>query len=60
MKFDGRDIKLREKLIDTGDRQLIEANDWGDTFFGVCDGVGRNHLGEILMKIRSNIKRENL
>ncbi len=58
MKFDGRDMKLRQKLIETGERQLIEANDWGDTFFGVCKGIGHNHLGKILMKVRSSIKGE--
>ncbi len=58
MKFDGRDMKLRQKLIETGDRQLIEANNWDDTFFGVCNGIGHNHLGKILMKVRSSIKGE--
>jgi ribA/ribD-fused uncharacterized protein len=44
--------ELRDKLAATGDEQLIEGNDWGDTFWGVCDGVGENHLGQILMTIR--------
>jgi ribA/ribD-fused uncharacterized protein len=55
-KFDGRDEGLRQKLIDTGDVELIEGNTWGDTFFGICDGVGENHLGKLLMKVRESLK----
>ncbi len=47
---------LREKLLSTGDRKLIEGNTWNDTFFGVCGGVGENHLGKLLMKIRDSYK----
>jgi ribA/ribD-fused uncharacterized protein len=32
--------------------ELIEGNWWGDTYWGVCNGVGENHLGKLLMKIR--------
>jgi len=46
---------LREKLLATGDAELIEGNDWGDKFWGVCNGEGENWLGRILMKIRSEI-----
>lgn len=44
---------LLKKLLDTGNAELIENNHWGDTFWGVCRGVGENHLGKILMRIRS-------
>ena len=44
------------KLLETGDATLIEGNHWGDTFWGVCNGTGRNELGKILMKIRGNLK----
>lgn len=40
------------QLLDTYPRELIEGNHWGDTFWGVCDGVGENHLGKILMEVR--------
>lgn len=43
---------LRKQLIDTGDEELIEGNWWKDTFWGVCNGVGENNLGKILMEIR--------
>lgn len=49
---------LRTRLLATGDRQLVEGNDWNDTFWGVCNGVGRNELGKILMHTREHIKRE--
>ena len=48
--------ELKQKLIDTGDRLLIEGNDWRDTFWGICNGKGQNHLGKILMKIREELK----
>lgn len=47
---------LAKKLIDTGDAELIEGNNWHDTFWGVCDGVGENHLGKLLMEVRTEIK----
>lgn len=47
---------LRQKLLDTGNIELIEGNTWGDTFFGVCNGVGENNLGKILMEVRRILK----
>lgn len=47
---------LGRRLLATGDRMLIEGNTWGDTEWGVCNGVGKNLLGKILMKVRENIK----
>ena len=43
---------LAKKLTDTGDAILIEGNYWGDTFWGVCKGAGKNNLGEVLMGVR--------
>lgn len=43
---------LAALLIATGNIELIEGNTWGDQFWGVCDGIGENHLGKILMEIR--------
>lgn len=48
--------KLAQLLLETGDRLLIEGNRWGDTFWGVCRGKGENHLGKIIMKIRSELQ----
>lgn len=47
---------LAQLLIETGDATLIEGNNWGDVVWGVCNGVGENRLGKILMQIRSEIK----
>ena len=51
-----RDPGLRAKLLATGDRPLIEGNHWNDTYWGVCRGKGKNRLGQILMKIRHEIR----
>jgi len=47
--------EFKEKLLATGDAELIEGNWWGDTFWGVCNGIGENHLGKIIMKVRKDI-----
>ena len=47
-----RNPDLRQKLLDTGDQVLVEGNTWFDTFWGVCNGKGRNELGKILMRLR--------
>lgn len=52
------DPYLAQKLIDTGDNELIEGNWWGDTYWGVCNGVGQNHLGKLLMQIRNEINSD--
>lgn len=44
--------ELAQKLIDTTSVNLIEGNWWKDTYWGVCNGVGQNNLGKILMEIR--------
>lgn len=49
---------LREKLLDTGDAILIEGNNWGDTYWGMCNGVGKNMLGVLLMEVRQEIRNE--
>ena len=47
---------LRKRLIATGNEELIEGNWWGDTYWGVCNKVGENHLGIILMEARKLLK----
>lgn len=49
---------LAKKLIKTGDAVLEEGNDWGDTIWGTVNGVGQNHLGKILMKVREELKKK--
>ena len=54
-KFSQHDF-LKEKLLKTGEAELIEGNHWGDIYWGVCKGRGKNQLGKTLMRIREEIK----
>lgn len=47
--------ELRKRLIDTGEAELIEGNNWGDKFWGMVDGEGSNYLGKYLMQIRKEL-----
>lgn len=47
---------LRGKLLSTGNAQLVEGNTWGDVFWGVCNGVGENQLGKLLMQVREGLR----
>ncbi len=58
IKFGGQDPFLTRAILATGDAELIEGNDWGDTFWGVCNNVGENNLGRILMKLRGELIRQ--
>lgn len=49
-KFEAQEMLA--KLQETGDKELVEGNSWGDTLWGVSEGKGRNILGLILMEIR--------
>lgn len=51
---------LKDLLLNTGAAELIEGNCWGDTYWGVCNGKGKNRLGEILMTVRTEIHDELL
>lgn len=48
--------ELKEKLIMTSNAWLIEGNTWGDTYWGKVNGKGLNKLGQILMKVREEMK----
>lgn len=50
--------ELQKLLLNTGDALLEEGNNWGDTYWGVVDGKGENHLGKILMKVRAEIRKK--
>lgn len=49
----------RTLLLYTGDEEIVEGNRWGDKFWGVCDGVGENHLGQIIMKVRDELRGDS-
>lgn len=44
--------ELEGKLLATGDAELVEGNWWGDVFWGICKGKGKNHLGKLLCEVR--------
>jgi len=57
---------FKDKLLATGDQELIEGNYYHDVFYGVCNGkcrkglhtpFGDNHLGKLIMKIRDELRR---
>ena len=50
--------ELAEWLLDTGDEELVEGNWWGDRYWGVCNGIGQNKLGKLLMKVREELAEE--
>lgn len=47
---------LATQLLNTGDKELIEGNDWGDKTWGQVNGEGQNLLGKILMQVRDEIR----
>jgi hypothetical protein len=48
--------KTRRLLLETGDKQLIE-NSAVDYYWGIgADGTGRNTLGKLWMKLRSELQ----
>lgn len=49
------DQSLFAQLLNTENFYLVEGNTWGDTFWGVCNGKGKNHLGLLLMDIRQSL-----
>lgn len=56
--------ELREKLLATGNEQLVEGNVWHDNFWGNCscpkcwNTPGLNHLGKLLMAVRTVLQQE--
>lgn len=52
-----QNAELKEKLLATGAMELMEGNNWHDTFWGVNAKTleGDNHLEQILMKIRAEL-----
>ena len=46
---------LANKLLATGNANLVEGNNWNDVYWGVCRGKGLNKLGNMLMKIRASL-----
>jgi len=51
---------FRSMLLTTGDQDLQEGNNWGDTFWGVSlkTGQGQNHLGKLIMLKRDQLNQK--
>lgn len=56
--------EMKKALLATGDAELLEGNVWHDNEFGNCwcpkcrEIPGKNMLGKLLMRIRSELKEE--
>jgi len=48
--------ELKHRLLATGNRYLEEGNTWNDVNWGVCNGVGLNLLGQVLMAVRQQLR----
>ena len=57
-KFGPAHPELAWRLLDTDDALLVEGNSWGDRYWGVDlkTGVGSNHLGLALMRLRQRLR----
>ena len=55
--------ETKEKLLATGDAELVEGNNHHDNLWGDCicprcaSKVGQNRLGKILMQVREELKQ---
>ena len=47
--------ELMTRLLNTGNTPLVEENTWNDTYWGVYNGKGQNHLGQTLMALRAGL-----
>lgn len=47
---------LKQQLIQTDNIYIEETNTWNDIYWGVCNGIGENNLGKILMATREYLK----
>lgn len=61
LKFSKQEFK--QKLVATGDKEIVEENYWHDNFFGSCtcakcNNKGQNKLGKILMQLREEFKND--
>ena len=64
LKLKFSDPNLAEQLIDTWPEHLVEGTTWHDRFWGVCTcercyGHGENHLGQLLMDLRKELRNEH-
>lgn len=44
-----------DALLATRNAELVETNTWNDEYWGVCNGIGENMLGKLLMQTRNEL-----
>lgn len=56
----GQNEDLKKLLLETGDDLIEEGNSWNDLYWGVdyYTRKGENHLGKLIMRVRSELKSE--
>ncbi len=50
--------ELQQHLLSTGQSRII-FDDNTDAFWGIGDGTGENHIGLLLMQIRSELRQKS-
>lgn len=46
--------EMRDKLLAV-DEEIVEHNEWGDTYWGICNGEGENNLGKALTHVKEGL-----
>jgi ribA/ribD-fused uncharacterized protein len=49
--------ELKKMLLKTKKAILQEGNTRGDVYWGICNGIGQNNLGKILMETRDKLRK---
>lgn len=52
IKFSNQELAKKLKSVN---QPIVEDNTWHDTFWGVCNGKGKNMLGKLLEKIKRDL-----
>lgn len=52
IKFSDKQLAEQLKQIT---EPIVENNTWNDTYWGVCNNVGENHLGKLLTEIKEEL-----
>lgn len=53
-----RHPELQQALLLTQDAAIVEGNFHQDCFWGQYNGIGANHLGVIMMQVRSTLRQQ--
>lgn len=53
IKFSNPDLA---KMLKSVNEPIVEHNTWNDTYWGVCNDRGENHLGKLLTDIKNSLQ----